>query len=434
MRVAMLSVHTSPLATLGGKDTGGMNVYVRELSRELGRQGIAVDIFTRSQDASTPRQQEPWPRVRVIQIPAGPETPYDRRRLFAYMPEFVQGVSSFAAADGVAYDLVHSHYWLSGWVALELQRERRLPVVQMFHTLGHLKNRVASDAQSREAQERTRVEAAIMRRADCIVAATPADRNQMVELYGADPAKIAIVPPGVDLELFRPIPRSEARRYVGLADEDERLLLFVGRIDPVKGLDVLFEALCQLLRGLDPRWQRRICLAVIGGDAGSVEALREEAICLDEVKERYGLKEMVAFLGSRSQDTLPYYYAAADACVMPSLYESFGLVALEAMACGTPVVASRVGGLPYVVRDGETGLLVPDSDPAALAEGLRRVLTEPDLRDRLGARAHEVAGEFSWRRVAAENIDLYRQVLAAREASAGQPRHACTVGGCDGEA
>ncbi len=427
MRVAMLSVHTCPLATLGGKETGGMNVYVRELSRELGRRGIEVDVFTRSQDPAAPRRVEPWPHVRIVHLPAGPQAPYDRRQVFPHLPEFVAGVRAFAAAEGTRYDLIHSHYWLSGWAALALQQEWGAPIVQMFHTLGHLKNAVASDAGAREAQERTGVEADVMRRADRIVAATPEDKAQMVQFYGADPGRIVVLPLGVDVSLFRPIPKDEARRYVGLTNPQERLLLFVGRLDPVKGLNVLFEALCRLLRQLVGSYAGvgepapghlpvlddgcPISLAVIGGDAEAAEALRGDADCLDEVKARYGLKEMVAFLGSRSQDTLPYYYSAADIVVMPSLYESFGLVALEAMACGTPVVASRVGGLPYVVRDGEAGLLVEENDPAALAEGLRRLLTDEPLRARLGEQAHRIAQGYSWQQVADETIKLYDEVL-----------------------
>jgi len=414
MRIAMLSVHTCPLAALGGKDTGGMNVYVRELSHELGKRGVMVDVFTRSQDATVPRVAEPWPGVRVVHVPAGPEAPYDRKLLFPHLPEFVQGVRSFAREAGLQYDLIHSHYWLSGWVALALQEAWQVPVVQMFHTLGRLKESAPSGGPGSEASERTRVEGDVMAAVDRIVAATPADVEQMTAHYGADPARITVLPPGVDLGLFRPIPREEARRYVGLTDRSERLLLFVGRLDPVKGLNVLLEALCILVRRLAAQGQPSVCLAVIGGDAESAEAVREGAFCLDEVKERYGLKEMVAFLGSRAQDALPYYYSAADVCVMPSLYESFGLVALEAMACGTPVVASRVGGLPYVVQDGVTGLLVPDNDPAALADGLQRVLHEPGLAALLGAQARRVAQGYSWQRVAEGHLELYGELLRAR--------------------
>lgn len=414
MRIAMLSMHTCPLAVLGGKDTGGMNVYVRELSRELARRGLEVDVFTRSQDPEVARVAEPWPGGRVVHVPAGPEAPYDRRLLFPHLPEFVEGVRAFAQAEGVSYDLLHSHYWLSGWAALALRRAWQVPVVQMFHTLGHLKEGAPSGGRGSEAGERMRVEAEVMAAADRIVAATPADQEQMVAYYGADPARITVMPPGVDLELFRPIPKEEARRYVGLIERNERLLLFVGRLDPVKGLNVLLEALCLLLRRLAGEGQPSVCLSVIGGDAESAEAVREGAFCLDEVKERYGLKEMVAFLGSRAQDTLPYYYSAADVCVMPSLYESFGLVALEAMACGTPVIASRVGGLPYLVRDGVTGLLVGDNDPEALAEALLRVLRDPCLRTSLGEQARQVAQGYSWRKVADGHIELYRELLQAR--------------------
>jgi len=416
MRIGMLSVHTCPLAALGGKDTGGMNVYVRELSRELGRRGLAVDVFTRSQNPEIARVCEPWPGVRVVHVPAGPEAPCDRRLLFPRLPQFVEGVRAFAEADGLKYDLLHGHYWLSGWVALALQQGWRVPVVQMFHTLGYLKENAPSGGPGSEAAERICVEREVMAAVDRIVAPTPAEREQMVAHYGADPAKITVLPPGVDLELFRPIPKEEARRYVGLADQRQRLLLFVGRLDPVKGLNVLLEALCILVRQLVTQEPPNICLAVIGGDAESAEALRENAFCLDEVKERYGLKELVAFLGSRAQDTLPYYYSAADVCVMPSLYESFGLVALEAMACGTPVVASRVGGLPYLVQDGVTGLLVPDNDPPALADRLQRILHEPGLAASLGEQARQVAQGYSWQRVADRHIELYGELLRAKDA------------------
>ena len=430
MRIAMLSMHTCPLAALGGKDTGGMNVYVRELSRELGRRGVAVDVFTRSQDPEAARMLEPWPGVRVVHVPAGPEAPCDRRQLFPHLPQFVEGVCAFAEAGRLSYDLVHGHYWLSGWAALALQRRWQVPVVQMFHTLGYLKESAPSGGPGSEAQERTRVEAQVMAGADRIVAPTPAEREQMVAHYGADPAKITILAPGVDLELFRPIPKEEARRYVGLTDRSERLLLFVGRLDPVKGLNVLLEALCILVRRLAAQGSPEVCLAVIGGDAESVEALRQGAFCLEEVKERYGLKELVAFLGSRAQETLPYYYSAADVCVMPSLYESFGLVALEAMACGTPVVASRVGGLPYLVQDGVSGLLVPDNDPPALADALQRVLHEPGLAASLGARARQVALGYSWQRVAQGHMALYGELLVRYAPHLAVGPGPCASSGC----
>ncbi|MCD6519618.1 MAG: glycosyltransferase [Anaerolineae bacterium] len=406
----MLSVHTSPLAALGGKETGGMNVYVRELSRQLCKRGWQVDCFTRLQDPSQPRIELRIPGCRVIHIPAGPAEHIDRRKLFPFLPEFVQGVRDFAASEGVSYDLLHSHYWLSGWVARELQREWQVPVVHMFHTLGRMKDLVADKPSDREASNRAEVEQEIMDFADRIVAATPLDRQQMLDLYQVDEAKIVVIPCGVDLELFRPIDPQVARRELGLPD-GQRLLLFVGRLDPVKGLNVLLEAMCELTRRMKPCRAQDLCLAVIGGDKEShLEALMNDLECLQDIRHRLGLEDLVVFVGSRSQEVLPYYYSAAEICVMPSLYESFGMVALEAMACGTPVIASRVGGLTFTVRDGETGFLVPEKDPKALAEKLYLVLTNDCLRRRLGHRAVEVARGYDWSIVADDIEALYAEL------------------------
>ena len=417
-RIAVLSTHTSPLAALGGKETGGMNVYVRELARSLGLRGWQVDVFTRLQDPNTPRIQASLEHnYRVIHIPAGPARPIDRRALFGYLPEFVRGVRDFCAEDQGAsdkhkspYDLIHSHYWLSGWVARELQREWGLPVVQMFHTLGRMKDKVAGGPAQREATNRAQVEQEIMDFADRIVASTPLDRQQMLDLYKVDEAKIGVIPCGVNLDLFHPIDQRAAREHLGLSN-GRRLLLFVGRLDPVKGLNVLLEAMCELTRRLKPCSVQDLSLAVIGGDREShLEALMTDLDCLTEIRHELGLEDLVVFIGSRAQEELPYYYCAAEVCVMPSLYESFGMVALEAMACGTPVIASRVGGLTITVRDGETGLLVPERDPQALADKLELVLGDECLRRRLGRRAVEVAAGYSWGVVADDMEALYAEL------------------------
>jgi D-inositol-3-phosphate glycosyltransferase len=374
-----------------------MNVYVRELSRSLGARGWQVDIFTRLREPQSSRVQPgPGAGCRTIHIPAGPVGPVDRRTLFQYLPEFVQGVRQFAADQGAPYDLLHSHYWLSGWAARELCREWHVPTVHMFHTLGRMKDSVAQSAEQREATNRTAVEQEIMAFAERIVAATPLDRQQMLELYQVDEAKIVVIPCGVNLELFHPIDQQEARQKLGVPN-GRRLLLFVGRLDPVKGLNVLLEAMCELTRRLKPCRAQDLTLAVIGGSTeASLEALTSDAKCLQEIRRDLGLEDLVMFIGSQSQEVLPFYYSAAVACVMPSLYESFGMVALEAMACGTPVIASRVGGLTFTVRDGETGYLVPERDPKALAEKLELVLTDECLRRRLGHRAVQVAAGYSW--------------------------------------
>jgi D-inositol-3-phosphate glycosyltransferase len=415
-RIAMLSVHTCPMATLGGKETGGMNVYVRELSRELGARGLTVDIYTRSQDPTVPRVRPLWPNVRVIHLPAGPEQPYNKNLVYDHLPQFLSELRAFAAREHISYDLVHSHYWLSGWVARELAREDSLPTVHMFHTLGKMKDAVARSEAEKETSTRIRVEEELMRDMSRIIAATPLDKSQMVDLYGASSRKIVTIPLGVDPGMFRPIPRVEARQAVGLDLPGMcQLVLFVGRLDPLKGLDTLLRAVCKLT-DLEPELVKGLCMAVIGGDADeNGTALDNELECLDKLKDEVGLRDLVIFLGSRAQDTLPYYYSAAEVCVVPSLYESFGLVALEAMACGTPVIASRVGGLQHTVEDGVTGFLVPAGDPDALAEKLRRVLVDSELRERLGANARQKARAYTWQVVADRILKVYEGLWQRRK-------------------
>ncbi|MFH1085229.1 MAG: glycosyltransferase [Chloroflexota bacterium] len=408
-RIAMLSMHTSPLAALGGKETGGMNVYVRELTQNLARRGWQVDTFTRWQDPSLPRVQENG-GGRLVHIAAGPQGAADRRALSEYVPQFAEGVRQFARDERITYDLIHSHYWLSGWAGLALQGEWQAPLVHMFHTLGRMKDAVADRPEQREAADRAEVEQAVMDSADRVVAATPLDRQQMLDLYHVNEAKIVIIPCGVNLQLFRPINRQVAREKLGI-EPGRQMLLFVGRLDPVKGLRVLLEAMCELTRRISRPRAEELSLAVIGGDREShLEALMDEAKCLTEITHELGLDNLVVFIGSRAQEDLPYYYSAAAACVMPSLYESFGMVALEAMACGTPVIASRVGGLTFTVRDGETGYLVPERDPKALADKLELVLGDACLRARLGRRALQVAQGYSWDLVTEGMEALYAEL------------------------
>ncbi len=411
MNIAMLSVHTCPLAALGGKETGGMNVYVRELTRELARRGHRVDIFTRSQNAEIPHIEVDGlgPGADVFHIPAGPEAPYDKRRLFNYLPEFVKGVREFAENERIQYDVYHSHYWLSGWVARELQKYQPAPIVQMFHTLGELKNAAARTEADREIERRVDVEHEIMHYADRLVAATPRDAQQMVDLYGASENKIKIIPPGVDLNLFHPISALEARDFIEMP-YDHHSILFVGRIDPIKGLDVWFKAI-ELIVEQDPELREKLCVCLVGGDLDEEIPPDTELGRLQTLKDELGIGDVVTFLGRRSQQCLPYYYSAADIVVMPSRYESFGMVALEAMACGTPVVASDVGGLSFVVRDGETGYLVPEGNPYALADCVGYLIHHPELRSYLGKRGIEVARQYAWPRIADEIEKLYETVI-----------------------
>lgn len=419
LRIAMLSVHTCPLAMLGGKKTGGMNVYVRDLSRELGRRGIPVDVFTRSQDDCVPRVVHDLGfGGRVVHIPAGPERPIPLVEVGDYLDEFVDGVLAFAAAEGLQYDLLHSHYWLSGLVASrlrdawQLQERRTVPIVQMFHTLGHMKNRIAQDASQRAAQARIDGEHAVLRLADRVVVSTPAELAQLNWLYGADMSKITVIPPGVDLERFQPIPKPVAKEVVGIPLES-RNILFAGRIEPLKGIDTLLRAMA-LIQKRRPEAVEDVTVSIIGGDPWS-DDLDDEMARLQALRHDLDIHDLVTFLGSKDQEILPYHYAAAEMVVMPSHYESFGLVALEAMATGTPVIASEVGGLAFVVRDGETGVHVPSRDPEALAEKIYYLLADEERLKELGLRALEHARHYAWPVIATRILALYHELLPAYE-------------------
>jgi D-inositol-3-phosphate glycosyltransferase len=412
-RIAMLSVHTCPLAMLGGKETGGMNVYVRDLSRELGRRGIQVDIFTRLQDPAVPRVDSLGQNARVIHVKAGPEASYDKNLVYDHLPEFVAGVKRFAEARGIAYDLVHSHYWLSGWVARELHQSWGTPIVQMFHTLGQMKDSVAQRPEEREAPRRIKVETQIMAFADRLVAATPLEKAQMVWLYGADPCKVKVIPCGVDLSLFRPLSQERTRRQLGICDR-LHMILFVGRIEPLKGIDTLFRAMAIVAEDF-PHWKEEICVCIVGGDASEKpEVINAEMERLRALRQKLGISDLVTFLGAQAQDTLPSHYSAADVVVVPSHYESFGMVALEAMACGTPVIASKVGGLSFTVQDGITGFHVPERDPEALAGKINLLLKDPGLRSRLSCQATQWVRRYSWSKVADQIVSLYRRLVPDR--------------------
>ncbi len=411
MRIAMLSYHTCPLATLGGKDTGGMNVYVRDLTCELGRLGVHVDVFTRSQDEHVPHiLHDLGYGNRVVHIPAGPEEPAAKGRIAQYIPEFVEGVKKFAEEKGIQYDVIHSHYWMSGLAAEQLSEAwGGIPIVHMFHTLGEMKNRVARSEDERAGPDRLDGERQVIRRADRIVVATLAELTQLRFLYHADSRKMVTIPPGVDTSHFYPIPADEAKQYIGLKPED-RMILFVGRIEPLKGIDTLIEAMSCLDLEEGPR---PVHLAIIGGEPDvEPEDMTAEMTRLQKLCDDLAVGQTVVFLGKRDQGTLPYYYSAAETLAMPSLYESFGMVALEAMACGTPVIASEVGGLGYLVQNEITGYTIPDRDPDALCIKISRLLNDAQLRERMGMAAAEYAVEYAWPNIAAQVLEVYTELLS----------------------
>lgn len=398
-RILHLSLHTSPLAPLGGRDAGGMNVYVLDLCRWLGRLGYEVDVFTRL-DGDLPAVAPLGPNARLVRLPAGPPAPLPKDAVAQHAAEFVREALAFAAREGRPYDLVHSHYWQSARAGMALARGWRVPHVVMFHTLGVVKNR----ARLGEAEPRRRITAERLaaRRADAIVTASRHERDLLVRDYGADGGRVVTIPCGIDLEVFAPRNRAEARARFGLP-EAVPLLVWVGRLEPLKGVEILIDAFAQVER-------RDALLWLVGGDEEAL-AYRQS---LEAQARSLGLHGRIRFLGPMPHDELPWLYSAADVCVVPSYYESFGLVAVEAMACATPVVASRVGGLAETVVDGVTGYLIPWRCPEPFAEKLDVLLANPELRTNFGRAGRRVAERFRWPSVAARVASLYEELRAKR--------------------
>ena len=396
-RIAVISAHTSPLERPGGAKSGGLNVYVLELARQLAALGCQVDIFTRATSADQAKITEIQPNLRSIALRAGPDELLQPDDLYSHLDTFYEALLNFTRRDGATYDLVHSHYWLSGLIGARLKTLWNVPHVVMFHTLGEIKNRASLD--EHESGLRIESEAAVIAAADRVICATELERDSLRQLYGAPDAKVSVIPLGVDLDRFKPAAKQAARTALGL--EDERIILFVGRIEPLKGLDILINAASLLESDVE------CTVLVVGGDASSqaeVDGLRELA------RDR-GIEHRVAFVGAVDHETLPLYYNAADVCVVPSHYESFGLVAVEAMASGVPVVASRVGGLTGTVKDGETGYLVPWLCPEPFAERIELLLENEPLRKDLGESGREAMARYRWENVATAVLDLYDALL-----------------------
>lgn len=395
-RLAILSFHGCPVARLGEKDTGGMNVYVLQLTREFARKGIEVDVFTRYHDPDDPKIVELEDGARVIHLKAGS---YEAAKedLFDYIPEFLSELYSFQKTEGTTYDLVHSHYWLSGRVGMTLSRTWNVPHVATFHTLAQTKLRARVG--EREPARRSEVESLVMRDADAIIVSTEEEKQDAVRLYDAHPQKIKVIPAGVNLDTFKPVNQSIARQRVGI--HEKQVILYVGRIEPLKGIDVLLEA-AALLDGSD-----EIRVLIVGGSPGNDSELDR----LKALTTELGIESMVTFTGAIKQNKLPDYYSAADVFVLPSHSESFGLAALEAMACGAPVVVSRVGGLKTFIDNGETGYLVPWRCPEPFVQRLEMLLANPLLREAMGRAARAKALQMGWGHAADRMLGFYSSLL-----------------------
>lgn len=426
-RVATVSVHTSPLDQPGTGDAGGLNVYVVEVAKRLAARGVEVDIFTRATSRALPPAVELAPGVLVRNVVAGPFEELDKAELPRYLCGFTSGVlRAEAAHEPGHYDLLHTHYWLSaqaGWAAKE---RWGVPLVHSMHTMAKVKNAALAHDDKPEPAERVLGEEQVVASADQLVANTAKEAGELVDLYGADPSRVATVSPGVDLSLFRPespliargaglLPHrtGPARRRLGLP-RDAYVLLFVGRIQPLKAPDVLLRAVARMLAD-DPALRSRLVVAVVGGPSGS-------GLCrpagLQLLAAELGISDVVRFEPPSPQQELADWYRAADVTVVPSYSESFGLVAVESQACGTPVVASRVGGLCTAVADGESGVLIPGHDPADYAAVLRRLHAEPGLHARLARGAVRHAHGFGWDATVDRLLDVYTGAMPVPTAAA----------------
>lgn len=414
MRIALISEHASPLAAIGGVDSGGQNVYVAQVARCLVEEGHTVDVFTRRDDQALPPVAYVNPRLRVLHVPAGPARFVPKEQLLPFMPAFADACVRLCDA-GLHYDLVHANFFMSGWVAMQLKRRLGLPFVITFHALGRARQEHQKEADAFP-PERLAIEQALVREADAIVPECPQDRLDLIRLYGADAQKMTMAPCGFDAGEFAPMNRELARRELGL-DPAAFTVLQLGRMVPRKGIDNVVRAMA--LMPPDAR------LVVVGGDADPPDERRTPEIGrLRGIARELGVDHRVHFAGCKPRSELRTWYAAADVFVTTPWYEPFGITPLEAMACATPVVGAAVGGIQHTVVDGLTGYLVPPRDPAALAERLRHLKEHPDQAREMGlAGLRRVHAHFTWEQVAQRLIACYRGV-AADAGGVAVPAHA----------
>ena len=392
----MFSIHSCPLGQLGTRDTGGMNVYVRELSRELGKLGHKIDIYTRAHDPRDAQVDHPSENVRVIHIQAGPVEDMGKMAQYSHLPDFILNMEAFSQGDGTRYDLAHSHYWLSGSVGMRFAHQLGLPHAVMFHTLGAIKNQLPVG--ETESSVRLAAEKELVDGSQRIVAATALEKDGLVSLYGAPADRISVVPCGVNAGLFQPQDKNASRLALGLGDE--KIILFVGRIEALKGIDNLVQAIGLLRSHMPAR------LLVIGGDEHS----QAEIARLKAMTRELGISDAVEFLGTVPQKLLPLYYSAADVSVVASYYESFCLVILESLACGTPVVSTNVGVAPSVIRNGVNGWLALDNTPRHLSDALSAALRANETNT--GNVRQSVDG-YDWASIARKMETEYYALLAS---------------------
>ena len=405
--IALISYHTCPLASEEGKETGGMNVYVLELGKQLAQRGLLVDAFTRSQDATVARVVPVVPGFRVIHLPAGAEVTLPKKELYQYIPEFIDNFFSFTRENDLHYEVLDCHYYLSGLIGLEIQKRQQQPLIITFHTLALMKNLVARDELEKESRERIEAELSLVQKAQAIVAPSRNEQQYLEYLYEADLSKIHIIHPGVDLTLFRPMPQDQAKANVG-ADPDNQIILFVGRIEPLKGIDSLLYAM-KILTAKNP--DLKVWLWIVGGDVSQpVDQWSRELQKLEQLRRVLKLHALVKFVGQRPQCELPDYYNAAELVVMPSHYKSFSMTAAEAMACGVPVITTNVAGVSTLMDDQRDALITSVNNPLLLAQKIEQLLFQPDVRQELRSALRENVENLTWDTTADALIEIYDQL------------------------
>jgi D-inositol-3-phosphate glycosyltransferase len=406
--VAYIAMHSSPLLQPGTGDAGGMNVYLDRLSRTMAERNVDVTVFTRSFNPDMPLVVDVTDRYRVVHIAAGPLHGISVSSMQDHVITFAEGVAAWIESEGRKFDVVHSHYWLSGRTGVRLKEQLSIPLANSFHTLGRVKDALRHHTESASSQVRLLTEADVIAASDCVIASTPFEFDDLLEHYGATPERLCVSAPGVDHDMFRRGDSQAARDRLGFGDE--QITLFVGRIQAHKGTSIAVEAFAELVAAR-PTDSRPVVLHIVGGTSGP-EGSKELDAC-HRLIELHGLGDKVRFFPPQPHTILADHYRAADVVVMPSRSESFGLVAAEAQACGTPVVASNIGGLPYVVNASESGLLVDDNDPRAFAAALAAILGHESFADRLSDGAVAFSQKFSWDSTAMRLLELYEGIREA---------------------
>jgi D-inositol-3-phosphate glycosyltransferase len=405
-KIAFISEHASPLATLGGVDSGGQNVYVAELAKHLAREGYDVDIYTRKDKSTLPEVYYWSPGVRVIHVTAGPAENIAKEDLLQFMPDFRDQMISFMRSEGVQYGLIHANFFMSAWVAMEIKKILSIPFVVTFHALGHVR-RIYQAEKDRFPEERLVIEETVVKEADGIIAECPQDSDDLVTYYHADRDKLTVIPCGFSAEEFYPVERSMARKIVDV-DMDEKVILQLGRIVPRKGVDNVIRSLPRLAKETG-----KVKLLIVGGETDTPDPEKNPEIArLMQVAREEGVQDQVHFTGRKSRIMLKYYYSAADIFITTPWYEPFGITPLESMACGTPVIGADVGGIKYSVANGKSGWLVPAKNPQALAEKISMLFGDPKMMRRMKDNAiKRVNTLFTWAKVAAGVSRLYEQVV-----------------------